>query len=97
MGYIELKTGQVALRSKKIILPEFTMPARSGWSSVTYGNGKYVAVANDDSAGAYSSDGINWMEMSMPASRKWSSVIYGNGKFVAVGEKNSAGLIQQMV
>ena len=40
MGYIELKTGQVALRSKKIILPEFTMPARSDWMSVTYGNGK---------------------------------------------------------
>ena len=42
MGYIELKPGQVALRSKK--LPEFIMPARSDWMSVTYGDGKYVAT-----------------------------------------------------
>ena len=86
MGYIELKTGQVALRSQKIILPEFTMPESGDWMSVTYGNGKYVAVAENSSKGAYSPDGINWTEMTLPASRKWRSVTYGNDKFVAIAK-----------
>ena len=29
------------------------MPSSSGWQSVTYGNGYFVAVANNTTAGAY--------------------------------------------
>ena len=61
-----------------------TLPAGSKWASVTYGDGKYVAVAENSSAGAYSTDGITWTAMSMPASRSWYDVTYGDGKFVAV-------------
>lgn len=61
-----------------------TLPAVSKWSGVTYGGGKYVAVAESSSAGAYSTDGITWMAMSMPKSSSWYDVTYGDGKFVAV-------------
>jgi hypothetical protein len=61
-----------------------TLPAGSKWTSVTYGDGKYVAVAESSSAGAYSTDGITWTTMSMPASKSWYDVTYGDGKFVAV-------------
>ena len=61
-----------------------TLPASIEWSGITYGGGKYVAVAERSSAGAYSTDGITWTAMSMPASTKWSGITYGDGKFVAV-------------
>ena len=55
------------------------------WWSVCYGNGKYVAIANESNYFAYSTDGINWTESTISStSRKWWSVCYGNGKFVAV-------------
>ena len=63
-----------------------SLPASRDWSSVTYGNGKFVAVASGSDKGAYSTDGINWTEISMPAGRRWSSVTYGSGKFVAVAD-----------
>ena len=68
-----------------------TLPASRSWYSVTYGNGKYVAVANNSSAGAYSTDGITWTEFSLPAYRKWYSVAYGNDKFVAVAFDSDKG------
>ena len=61
-----------------------TLPANIKWSGITYGGGKYVAVAESSSAGAYSTDGITWTAMSMPANKKWSGITYGDGKFVAV-------------
>ena len=61
-----------------------TMPSSASWESVTYGNGKFVAVANDSNAAAYSEDGINWTASTMPSSEFWHFVNYGNGRFVAV-------------
>ena len=63
---------------------ENTLPADSMWWNVTYGNGKFVAVARDSTNGAYSTDGITWTEMSLPAGHNGSSVAYGDGKFVVV-------------
>ena len=62
-----------------------TLPASLSWNSVTYGNGKFVAVAEKDrGVGAYSTDGITWSTMTFPASRSWKGVTYGNGKYVAI-------------
>ena len=56
------------------------------WSSVCYGNGKFITVAFSSNYFAYSTDGINWTESTISdIIRYWSSVCYGNGKFVAVG------------
>ena len=67
---------------------EGTMSHSDFWSSVCYGNSKFVAViGNDDfhsNIFAYSSDGITWTHSTMPSSQNWHSVCYGNGKFVAV-------------
>ena len=60
------------------------MPRSSGWVSITYGNGKFVAVALHSDKSAYSKDGITWTETTMPSIAKWNSITYGNGKFVAV-------------
>ena len=66
-----------------------TMPSKQDWSSVCYGNGKFVAVSggnNRSNIMAYSTDGIIWTQGNMPSSQEWQSVCYGNGKFVAVAD-----------
>ncbi len=66
-----------------------TMPWEQPWNDVAYGDGKFVAIAEQTSRGAYSEDGITWKQMNMPVSAYWQSIAYGNGKFVAVSYKNS--------
>jgi hypothetical protein len=51
--------------------------------SLTYGNGKFVAIAHNSTTGRYSGDGKTWNSNSYP-SGSWSGITYGNGKFVAV-------------
>lgn len=62
-----------------------TMPSSQFWSSVTYGNGKFVAVSFDSSVAAYSNDGINWTETTLPSVQGWGNLVYGNGRFIAFG------------
>ena len=67
-----------------------TLPVQAFWRSVTYGNGKFVAVTSGDK-GAYSTDGINWTETAMPGGGGTWTVTYGNGKFVAVAYRSDKG------
>ena len=58
----------------------------NGWKSVTYGGGKFVAVAfSGSNRYMYSSDGINWTAAATANdSQSWNTITYGNGKFVAL-------------
>ena len=65
----------------------------TNYSSITYGNGKYVAVGTGDKfynkLCAYSEDGINWTQCSYADNdMRLRDVIYANNKFVAVGYGN---------
>ena len=51
------------------------------WSSITYGNGFFLALASGTMM--TSVDGVAWIERFAPV-RNWNSVSYGNGVFVAV-------------
>ena len=66
------------------------MPSSASWYSVTYGNGKFVAVddSNYSTKAAYSEDGITWTATTMPSTSQWISVTYGNGKFVAIADNS---------
>ena len=62
-----------------------TLPYKTTWSSVAYGNGIYVAVSNNGTYPVtYSTDGINWNTITNGYSQPWVSVTYANGLFVAV-------------
>jgi len=63
-----------------------TLSSSTAWQSITYGNGKYVAISNSATDTTYSTDGITWTAGSMPSNPAsgWLSITYGNGKFVAV-------------
>ncbi len=59
------------------------------WSSIAYGNGKYVAVGY----GGYittSTDGINWTTPKQIISSNLRVIAFGNGIFVTAGGKNIA-------
>jgi len=65
-----------------------TLPSSDVWSSVAYGNGRFVAVAGDPSTtttkAAYSINGTTWTAATMPgAAARWVSVTYGGGAFTA--------------
>ena len=76
--------------SIKLSEVEATLPSSASWRSVTYGNGKLVAVASGSTnETAYSTNGINWTAATLPSSASWQSVTYGDGKFVAVASTNN--------
>src|SRR5690554_3644433 len=57
----------------------------NSWNSVTYDNGKFVAVASSGTNRIMTSpDGENWTAHPATENNSWNSVTYGNGKFVAV-------------
>ncbi len=78
--------------SKGTFWTAHSVPTPVSWSNITYGNGLFVAISNDDVM--VSSDGVNWRMHSPAESNFWSSVTYGNGLFVAVA--GSGGVNQVM-
>jgi hypothetical protein len=63
------------------------------WQSVTYGNGRFVAVGGStvfaNNIAVYSNDGIDWTQATLPSSQVWISVTYGNGIFVTVANTSN--------
>jgi hypothetical protein len=55
------------------------------WSSVTYGNGTFVAVSEGGTNRVMTSpDGITWTARSAAEQNTWQSITYGDNLFVAV-------------
>ena len=79
---------KVAYSEDGITWTESSLPSSADWRSITYGNDKFVAVAQSDTV-AYSVDGVNWTTSTLSPSTYWSSVTYGNGKFVAVASNSN--------
>ena len=65
------------------------MPTNRWWKSLTYGNGKFVAVATMSNIVAISSNGEDWIEYELPISATWEKIIYGNGMYVIIGQSNT--------
>ena len=85
-GYVDTRVSQTVMLRRVTV----ALPSNADWRSVTYGNGKFVAVAYGSTKATYSTDGITWTAATMPSSAGWQSVTYGNGKFVAVAYTNVA-------
>jgi len=60
----------------------------STWNSIAYGNGTFVAIADNfmygGNAVATSTDGIVWTNRILPSLAYWQSVTYGDGRFVVI-------------
>jgi uncharacterized delta-60 repeat protein len=83
-GVIFVSSYKAAYSTDGITWTETQLPATGSWLSVTYGDGKFVAIARYSSTSAYSTDGITWTAGTMPNAQSWQQVTYGNGKFVAL-------------
>lgn len=64
-----------------------TMPSAE-WSTVAYGDNKFVATSSGTAA-AYSSDGISWTSSTLPASQLWQTLAYGAGLWVTCGNSST--------
>jgi hypothetical protein len=52
--------------------------------AVTYGDDKFVSLANGSSQGAYSLNGVdNWTPFTLPFSQNWYHLIFNKNKFIA--------------
>ncbi|HLL68806.1 MAG TPA: hypothetical protein VK453_24290 [Micromonosporaceae bacterium] len=79
-------TSTVATSADAITWTARTLPASVNWSGLAYGNGVFVAVAENSTIAATSTDGITWTQRAMPAGGGWFSVGFGDGLFVALGK-----------
>ncbi|CAB4135836.1 hypothetical protein UFOVP288_158, partial [uncultured Caudovirales phage] len=62
-------------------------PADLQWEAITYGNGKFVAVASSGSGNRVmtSADGDSWTSQNSASDSNWQGITYADGQFVAVG------------
>jgi hypothetical protein len=64
----------------------------TGFTSVAYGKGKFVAIKSGTAVSNYSTTGIGaWTAGTLPSSSNWNSIAYGNNRFVAVS--NTSGTV----
>ena len=68
------------------------------WSSVTYGNGYFMAVSNNGTYPvAYSQDGINWSTVTTGfQATDWKSVSFGQNTFMALEATGASTMITQL-
>lgn len=67
---------------------EGNLPSSSNWYGLTYGDGKFVIVSNNNKI-AYSDDLINWTERTLTFSTRPFDITYGNGIFVICFENSN--------
>jgi hypothetical protein len=69
--------------------------ADNHWSSVTYGNGLFVAVSSFATGNQVmtSPNGITWTSRTSAANNDWRAVTYGNGLFVAVANSGTGNRV----
>jgi len=62
-----------------------TLPVAANWTSVTWGNNRFVAVAQGSTAVIYSTNGVTWTQSptGLITSYAWNNVKYGQGSFFA--------------
>jgi len=65
--------------------------AAGTWTSITYGQGVWIAVSTGGTATSYSTDGgVTWTAGgALPASSTWVSVAYGANKFIAISSSGA--------
>jgi hypothetical protein len=68
------------------------------WSSVTYGNGFFMAVSNNGTYPvAYSQDGINWSTQTTGfQTTNWGSIAFGQNTFMALNAQGASTMITQL-
>jgi hypothetical protein len=64
-------------------LPANSDSTESNWRDLAYGNGRFVAIADNDAQVAISLNGTSWISARLPLNADWRRISYGNGVFLA--------------
>lgn len=70
-----------------------TLTASSGWSSIAYGNGRFVAARSASGTANYSLDGISWSNSLYSVSG--NALAYGQGVFVLVTSEGTTSYVSE--
>lgn len=62
----------------------------SNWQDVTFGNGRFVAIADSAPGAAYSFNGATWFTATLPSNQDWRKITYGSGVFLALSDGETA-------
>lgn len=72
------------------------MPS-ANWSDVTYGQGKFMAVATFDNFAAVSIDGVRWDQVDIINAYDYSAIAFSNsgnvGKFIAISDGSNKAVV----
>ena len=68
------------------------LPASATWSSITYGNSRFFAVASGSANAAFSTNGATWTAVTLPSSTTWDSATFGDDSFVVVAKGSTSAL-----
>ena len=66
-------------------------PPGTQYIAVANGNGKFVAVPNQNATISYSTDGEIWNPKTLPSAAPWTSIAYGNKYWVIISSGPSDG------
>ena len=100
--FVAVKSGSRSVNRSTTGLSTWTeaataLPSTAAWIDVTWGNGRFVAIAGGGStAAAYSLDGVTWTAATLPAGT-WTHVAYGQGVFMAVSTTTAAAVSEDGV
>ena len=72
-----------------------SLPASAAWSSITYGEGRWVAIASDSTTVAVTQDGEVWDIQGTLQSTGFVDIAYGKGLFIAVKPSASTGAVNK--
>jgi len=67
------------------------LPNGVDWSSVTYGQGVFVALREGTNEAATSPNGQTWTTRTLPATSNWSDVAFGKNIFYAIASDTATG------
>ena len=68
------------------------LPASATWSAITYGNSRFLAVANGSATAAVSTNGTTWTSVTLPSSNAWTTATFGSDNFLVTATGTTAAL-----
>ena len=67
-------------------LPANVDSTENNWRDIAFGNGRFVAIADNNAQTAYSINGTSWTAGQLPVNADWRKIAYGNGVFFALAD-----------
>jgi hypothetical protein len=68
------------------------LPASTTWSTIAFGNNRFLAVARATTTAAYSTNGTTWTSVALPTSANWNCSAFGDDSFLIIADGGTQAL-----